>query len=481
MTTAAKVGAFFLVVLILTGLLIWKIEALRFGHGAPRHISVEFSDVTGLDEKSLVRLAGVPVGRVSKIRLEKGKAVVDIALDGDVELRQGASGSIASRGLLGDKYVELVPGPVGGPPLPEGTRLQGEVPVTFDQITKLARDIGTDLRDISQNLNKSLGGALGKERLTNIVENVRVISEELKQLVISNRANVDETIANLREFSAMLTKLTDRVDRLVAANEENVTGGLSNIRSVSAKLETTADNINQITTKIREGEGTFGKLVQSEETHRNLNDALKEVKEGIASLSGSFNKASRLGLDFDLHSEYLSRFSKGQGTFNVDIIPRSDQPRFYRLGLDTLPFGRRTSDTSIVTTTFPDGHTTTTTTTTVDFKDTFGFNAMVGWRYFDWTGRAGVIESRAGVGLDWETLRRRLRFTAELFDFSRDTFSPHARVYARYYFGPSVYLSAGWDDFLNHGKNADSLMLGGGLRWGDDDLKYLIGFVSVRP
>lgn len=481
MSTAAKVGAFFLVVLILTGLLIWKIEALRFGHGAPHHIQVEFADVTGLDEKSLVRLAGVPVGRVAKIRLEKGKAVVDIALDGDVELRQGASGSIASRGLLGDKYVELVPGPIGASPLPEGTRLQGEVPVSFDQITKLARDIGQDLRDISQNLNKSLGGPSGEERLTTIVDNVKVISEELKKIVVSNRANVDETLANLSEFSTMLTKLTDRVDRLVAANEGNVTAGISNIKDVTAKLDTTADNINQITTKMREGQGTFGKLIQSEETYKNLNDALKEVKDGISSLSGTLNKANKLGLEFDLHTEYLSRYSKGQGTFNVDIIPRSDQPRFYRLGLDTLPFGRRTSDTSVVTTTFPDGHTTTTTTTSVDFKDTFGFNAMVGWRYFDWTGRAGIIESRAGVGLDWETLRRRLRLTAEVFDFSRDTYNPHARVYARYYFGPSVYLSAGWDDLLNHNKNADSMMFGAGLRWGDDDLKYLIGFVSVKP
>jgi phospholipid/cholesterol/gamma-HCH transport system substrate-binding protein len=135
MSTAAKVGAFFLVVLIITCLLIWKIEALRFGHGASKHITIEFADVTGLDEKSLVRLAGVPVGRVSRIHLDKGgKAVVEIELDGDVDLRQGASGGIASRGLLGDKYVELVPGPIAGGPLPEGTRLQGDVPVTFDQI-----------------------------------------------------------------------------------------------------------------------------------------------------------------------------------------------------------------------------------------------------------------------------------------------------------------------------------------------------------
>lgn len=482
MSTAAKVGAFFLVVLVLTGLLIWKIEALRFGHGTPRHITVEFADVTGLDEKSLVRLAGVPVGRVSRMHLDKGgKAIVEIALDGDVELRQGASGSIASRGLLGEKYVELVPGPIGAPALPDGTRLYGDVPVTFDQITRLARDIGVELRDISQNLNKSLGGALGQERLTNIVDNVRVISQELKLIVLNNRANVNETIANLREFTSMLTKLTDRVDRLVAANEANVTSGIGNIKDVTAKLQTTADNLNQITTKIREGEGTFGKLVQSEETHKNLNDALVEVKEGVASLNKTLSRANKLGLDFDLHSEYLSRDGKGQGTFNVDIIPESDKPRFYRLGINTLPFGRRTQDTSIITTTFPDGHTEVKTIQSVDFKDTYAFTALVGWRYRDFTGRAGLIESRAGVGLDYELLKRRLRLTAELYDFSRDQYRAHARVFGRYYLGPSLYLSAGWDDFLNRGRKADSMMLGAGVRWGDDDLKYLIGFVNVRP
>jgi phospholipid/cholesterol/gamma-HCH transport system substrate-binding protein len=482
MSTAAKVGAFFLVVLILTGLLIWKIEALRFGHGKAKHVTIEFADVSGLDEKSLVRVAGVPVGRVSKVHLDKdGKAVVDVELDGDVDLRQGASGSIASRGLLGEKYVELVPGPIGGPPLPEGTKLQGDVPVTFDQITKLARDIGVELRGISQNLNKSLGGAVGEERLTNIVENVRIISEELKFMVVNNRAGVNETIANLREFSTMLTKLTDRVDRLVAANEANVTTGIGNIKEVAGKLETTVDNLNQITTKMREGEGTFGKLIQSEETHKNLNDALIGVKEGVASLNKTLSKAGKIGLDFDMHTEYFSRASKGQGTFSVDFIPDNNQPRFYRLGLNTLPFGRRTKDTAVVTTTYPDGHTDTTTTQTIQFKDEYGITALVGWRYKDFTGRAGLIESRGGVGLDYELLKRRLRLTAEIFDFSRDELAGHARILGRYYISPSLYVTAGWDDFLNRSKKQDSLMLGAGLRWGDDDLKYLIGFVSLKP
>jgi phospholipid/cholesterol/gamma-HCH transport system substrate-binding protein len=152
--------------------------------------------------------------------------------------------------------------------------------------------------------------------LADIVENVRIVSEELKIMVLNNRANVNDTLANMREFSVMLTKLTDRVDRMLGANEENVTAGIGNIKDVTAKLQITADNLNQVTTKLREGEGTFGKLIQSDETHKNLNDALIEIKEGVSTLTKSMNKATKIGLDFDLHSEYLAA-GRGPGTFSV--------------------------------------------------------------------------------------------------------------------------------------------------------------------
>ena len=140
MSTAAKLGAFFLVVLILAGVLIWRIEDLRLARGPGKKISVEFKDVAGLDAKSTVRLAGVRVGKVSKIRLSPdGKAIVDMVLDRDVDLRQGATAAVANLGLLGEKYVELVPGPVGAPELPEGTTLKGDLPVSFDTIRTMLR------------------------------------------------------------------------------------------------------------------------------------------------------------------------------------------------------------------------------------------------------------------------------------------------------------------------------------------------------
>ena len=481
MSTAAKVGGFFLVVLFLAGILIWRIEDLRLGRGPAKKISVEFKDVAGLDAKSTVRLAGVRVGKVARIRLAPdGKAIVEMDLDKDVELRQGASAAIANLGLLGEKYVELVPGPVGAPELPEGTTIKGDVPVSFDQITKLARDIEVDVKDITKNLNSSLGGPQGEERLRTIVENIRVITDDLRLIVAANRGNVDATMANLRSFTEGMTELVDRVDKLIAANQANVTQGIANIKDVTGKLETTADNLNQITGKIKSGEGTVGKLVESEETHKNLNDALVSVKEGVASLNKAFGSIGRTKIDLGVRSELLSRFSKGKGYFTLDIDP-PDTPRYYRVELSTQPFGRRVSSTTVERTTFPDGHIEVKTTDTQELKDDFAISALFGWRWKDFGLRAGIIESRGGAGLDYKLLKDRLRFSADLWDFNRPDFSAHAKVSGRYFFSPSVYVTGGWDDFLNRSRSADSLFIGAGLRWTDDDIKYLLGSLPIKP
>jgi phospholipid/cholesterol/gamma-HCH transport system substrate-binding protein len=480
MSTAAKVGAFFLVVLAITALFIWKIEELRIGRGVPRRVSVQFKDVGGLDEKSAVRVAGVRVGRVTKIRLVEGKALVDIELDRDVALRQGASASIESLGLLGEKYVELVPGPFGAPPLPDNSVILGGVPVSFDEITKLARDIEVDIKEITRSLKESIGGAQGEERLVNIVENMRVISEQMRSMVEANRAGVDATIANFREFSSAMNELVARVDSLVAANQGNVTEGLSNVREISEKLDTTADNLNQITNRIREGEGTVGKLVQSEETHKNLNDALVAVREGVAGLNKALGAIGRTKIDLGLRAEHLAAHGKGKGYFTLDINP-PDTPRFYRVELVTQPFGRRKSSTTVERTVFPDGHTEQTITDTDEFKDDFAISALFGYRWKDLVARGGLIESRGGGGIDYLLLKDRLRFSADLWDFNRPgDFSAHAKLAGRYYFSPSVFVTGGWDDFLNRKRDADSIFFGAGLRWRDEDIKYLLGSIPIR-
>jgi phospholipid/cholesterol/gamma-HCH transport system substrate-binding protein len=481
MSSVAKVGVFFVAALVLAAILIWQIQGLRIGKGGTQRISVTFPDVAGLSEKSTVRLAGVPVGKVRKIRLDsQGHAVVDLDVNEDVDLRLGASASIANLGLLGEKFVELIPGPVGAGPLPEGSTLKGEVPVSFDEITRLARDIEVDIKGISKNLNQSLGGPEGEERLRTIVENVRIITDDLRVMIASNRGNVDATIGNFREFSAMMTQLVDRIDRLVASNQGNVSGSIANVRDITQKLETTADNLNQITTRIREGQGTVGKLVESEETHKNLNDALIAVKEGVGGLNKAIGGIGRIHLDLGLRTEYLARTSQGKGYVTVDVT-KENSPQFYQLELSTQPLGRRYDTLTQTTTTFPDGHRETTVTDTLEYKDQLAISALFGLRLGDISLRGGLIESRGGAAVDYVALNKRLKVSAEMFDFSRPDYSAHAKISTRYYFSPSVYVTGGWDDFLNRSRKADSLFLGAGIRWTDEDIKYLLGSIPLRP
>jgi len=482
MSTAAKVGAFFLVALVLAGLLIWKIEDLKFGKRTGKVISIQFSDVAGLKEKSDVRMAGVLVGKVARIRLVGGKALVDIELNKDIALRDGATGTIQSLGMLGDKYIELVPGPVGAPPIAEGTTLKGEAPVNFDQITKLARDIEVDVREITSNLKSSLGGALGEERLTGIVENVLVLSQELRKLLESNRANIDSTTANFKEFSTQMTQLVNRIDKLVASNSGNVTASVSNAKELTAKLQTTVDNMNAITGKINEGRGTVGNLVNSDETAKNLNETLVAVKEGVNNLSSSLTSVKKINLDLGLREEYLTSPSKGKGYFTVDLA-RVGSPRFYRVELVSEPLGVRRDTANIFTTTHPDGHTETVRQDIAEFKDTIAFTAQVGYRLGHWIGRAGLTENSGGGGIDYVTLKDRLRLSVDAWNFGgEDNLNAHAKFSGRYYFSPSVFLTGGWDDFLNTKANKDSFFVGAGVRWGDDDVKYLAGAAAVaRP
>jgi phospholipid/cholesterol/gamma-HCH transport system substrate-binding protein len=119
-------------------------------------------------------------------------------------------------------------------------------------------------------------------------------------MLASNRGNVDATLANFRSSPACSAGRPARHSRGVQSGERHQ--GIANIREISQKLETTADNLNQITGRVRQGEGTVGKLIQSDETHQNLNDALVAVKEGVSTLNHTLSAANKIQFDFGMRS-----------------------------------------------------------------------------------------------------------------------------------------------------------------------------------
>ena len=143
----------------------------------------------------------------------------------------------------------------------------------------------------------------------------------------------------------------------------------------------------------------------------------------------------------------------------------------------TLPWGNTSSQTEVVTVTYPDGTSDTTVTEKFKTEDELVINAQIGYRLFPTTQlRAGIFESTGGVAVDHSVLigKRPLRLTLEAYDFNRALADdPHLRLEGRYYLTDNLFAFAGWDDPLF--ERTSSVLFGGGVTWSDDDAQVQPG------
>jgi phospholipid/cholesterol/gamma-HCH transport system substrate-binding protein len=107
---------------ILTGLVVLAIAAVFLGYavtstgrsfsGAGMILTAKFDRIDGLGQGADVRIAGVKVGQVVAQRIdpESFLAVLTLRVDAGLKLPHDTSAEISSEGLLGGKYVALVPG-----------------------------------------------------------------------------------------------------------------------------------------------------------------------------------------------------------------------------------------------------------------------------------------------------------------------------------------------------------------------------------
>jgi phospholipid/cholesterol/gamma-HCH transport system substrate-binding protein len=486
MSQTLKVGVFMSVALALLAWLILRVEDWSLFGEQGRRVDAVFESVVGLDDKAAVRVAGVRVGRVDGIRLEGRRARVTLLLDEKLTLTEGAEAVIANQGLLGDKFVELYPGPEGAPRLPDGTVLPGRTPISFDQAMAKLGEIGDTIQQTIGGLDSGEGG------IGELVASMKATADELRAVIAENRAGFGSTVANFERFSATLAedlpRLTEQIERVlgqidavVADNRENLSDSIENIKELTTSVQRSVDNLNSITDKMARGEGTIGKLLNSDEAHESIVGALESVETGLTKLGDTFGRVEKVKLDLGMEGFYLSEPEDWRTAFRIDVRPRGDEStRLYRVELVNDPWGRISEFEEVVTVTRPDGTVETTTTNRLERDERKNqYSALLGFPFWEGRGRlwAGLIQNTGGVQLDYGVVPDRLWLTFEAYDFSRELeLDPHLRLTAQWFpWNDNLYLKAGYDDPLIDDRR--SPFLGVGMRWSDDDLKYLMGSI----
>jgi phospholipid/cholesterol/gamma-HCH transport system substrate-binding protein len=479
MSQTVKVGIFATICLVILAVLIWKVEDINPFHQNGRRIDAVFDTVAGLDDKAAVRVAGVKIGRVDGVGLLGERAKVSMVLEKPIRLTQGTIARISNLGLLGDKYVELVPGPQSAPLLADNAVLPGESPVSFDQAIAKIDKIGDSIQGITGQLNAGPGGG----GIARLLDSLEATSAEIRALVAENRVNVSATVANFNQVSSTLARelprlasemerTVDQISGLVQENRGDVKGSLSNIRELTSHLQTSVDNLNKITGTIASGEGTVGKLVNKDEAYNKVVSTLDSIKSGVDTVSSTIGALQKFRFDLDLNSYALKKDS--QSNLFLDIDPQSGR-RLYRAGISSTPEGSLTTKTQVITTTLPDGSKQTETIKNVETQDSKVITALFGYRApSDLRLWAGLVEGTGGVSAEYPWSEKRLQFKFDAFDFNRpDNKRAHLRFTTRWEFNQKLYLLGGYDDPLE----TKSFFIGGGIRWNDDNIKYLLGAI----
>jgi phospholipid/cholesterol/gamma-HCH transport system substrate-binding protein len=485
-TKAAKVGLFVLVA-VAASVLIYRFVSRSTGMAGGYTVFAEFKEATGLAPQSRVMMAGIPVGTIESIRLDRGMARIDIRMRPDVALHEDATVGRRSSGILGEYFLSLAPGTEGRPTLKDGDQIKVVVEATStDQIMADLARIADRVKLVSENLAATIGSPEGQAEMRNTLKNLAAVTEALNQTVRENRETIRHTLLNvedittksgpeLQQILSNVKQITGDVRKLLAENEGDVKGSIGQVRETvdrvnraSASLESALAHIDSVSARIDKGEGTVGRLTKDE----TLINEVQGVVEGVGDFVGGI---TRLQTIIGLRADYNFVSNTIKSYVELRLQPAED--KYYLIQVINDPRGRTTVEQTDVDTTDPTRppHYRDVKTTT---SNAFRFSLMFAKRIGPFTGRFGILESTGGIGLDTHLLRNRFEIRQDLFGFG-ETLQPRWRIGLGYEFLNHLWMLAGVDEVLN-GSRRD-FFVGLQLRFNDTDLKSMLPFTPRTP
>ncbi|MFQ5698879.1 MAG: MlaD family protein [Myxococcota bacterium] len=261
------------------GLALWA--TLRVGTtpdwlaGPSRVFSARFEDVTGLAPQTRVSIAGVSVGEVSRIVLDDARARVEIRLTDDrVRIPVDSIVAIRSRGLLGEKVLEIHPGRSQQMLEPGGVLTRTVSTGSIDKLVDRLTAVADDVQQVTASFRNVLGGGEGEETIREIVANARSATGDLQAIIADNKEHILRVATNLDAFSSDLSRLSRE-------NREDVTATIHSFRNSSKRLESALDHLADLSERIDSGQGTVGRLLADDEIYKEIDATVKDARAAL--------------------------------------------------------------------------------------------------------------------------------------------------------------------------------------------------------
>lgn len=413
--SATKVGLLVISALgIFLFVSLWLVGGLR---GKGKTLYVDFLNVENLNQGALVRMAGVTVGYVDDIFLTgppKNLARVEIRLKPGVEVPEGSTFAIGSPGLVGEKYINIIPQRGSTEFLPDKARVRGVEPVGLEnllanasQLVDTLNRIGKEVQGITDSLRTFVTDPQIRADLRQTVDNLeaatragRNIFGEFQNFALKNRPKVEKFIASSTQAMQGLSDLTNTLAEL--AKEPNLRTNLrqmiTNLQNASKRLDQSMVQVNEMAAELKKmtqdphlranlekimdnlvaaSEETKATTTQFRLTAEQARQAMEDINRTIGRLTGRQKPGGRTSPSSPSLAQTLTSvetrqtFDPGRLSVDVNHYQKINQEQF-------LLFGFR------------------------DIGEATRVNLQLGQHLHPlWNWRYGFYSSRLGVGLDY--------------------------------------------------------------------------------
>ncbi|MDR2423347.1 MAG: MlaD family protein [Prevotellaceae bacterium] len=281
-TRELKIGIYFVVVV--AGL-VWGVNFLKgldLFNKIDKYYAI-YENVEGLQTTSSVYIKGLKVGTVSRIefQLEQGeKFIVELKIKSHYQIPANSTAYIYSSDIMGSKSIKIKLGDShnylkSGEQIASGH--EGDMFSMFmDDLPSIKDSLKLTLQELDVAF-KNINRLFSNENINNISSGLSALEKTLQ-----NVAQISSALNNSKSSIVALLKNVEAISDNLKQNTNNINNIITNFSDLSDSLKLLnltqiASHLEGVIAKIDAGEGTAGKLVNSDELHNTLSKAVSSL------------------------------------------------------------------------------------------------------------------------------------------------------------------------------------------------------------
>lgn len=312
-----KIGIFFISALVLVGLVIFVIGQQTQLFAPKTKVQVLLPNVQGLKVGAPVWLSGVVVGAVSEIAFTAPETARQILIT--LKIRTSAAArlgpdariSIKTQGLLGERYVDIVPGTEQG--LPKGP-IKGESAITLDQVVQEAYSSFERLGQLADRMESGQGTMGRLMQDSTLYDHLVQLTDALQQTSVAmtkGKGTLAKLLSDPRLYNEMLALTREgkatasRLNKL-AASWQKPGGSLGKLtrdpalydESVATvrRFRHSMDELDALVAEVRKGKGTTAKLIGDAKLYDKMVKTLGDLDALMADMKKNPQRYVRFSL-----------------------------------------------------------------------------------------------------------------------------------------------------------------------------------------